>query len=37
MRPDVILEVDDLTVGFPSSAGGWSHPVENVSLTVSAG
>jgi oligopeptide/dipeptide ABC transporter ATP-binding protein len=37
MRPDYVLEVDDLTVGFPSSAGGWSHPVENVSLTVSAG
>jgi oligopeptide/dipeptide ABC transporter ATP-binding protein len=37
MRPDYVLELDDLTVGFPSSAGGWSHPVEAVSLTVSAG
>ena len=37
MRANPILEVDDLTVGFPSSAEGWSHPVENVSLTVSTG
>jgi oligopeptide/dipeptide ABC transporter ATP-binding protein len=37
MRPDPILEVNELTVGFPSSAEGWSHPVETVSLTVSAG
>ena len=37
MSPDFILEVDDLTVGFPSSAEGWSHPVETVSLKVSAG
>ena len=37
MSADVILEVDDLTVGFPSSAEGWSHPVESVSMTVSAG
>jgi len=37
MRPDYVLEVDDLTVGFPSSAEGWSHPVDTVSLTVSAG
>jgi len=37
MRANFILEIDDLTVGFPSSDEGWSHPVENVSLTVSAG
>ena len=37
MPADCILKLEDLTVGFPSSAEGWSHPVENVSLTVSAG
>ncbi len=37
MHPDCVLEVDDLTVGFPSSAEGWTHPVETVSLTVFAG
>ena len=37
MRADFVLEVDDLTVGFPSPADGWTHPVESVSLTVSGG
>ena len=37
MPADCILKLEDLTVGFPSSAEGWSHPVENISLTVSAG
>ncbi len=37
MRLNYVLEVDDLTVGFPSPADGWTHPVESVSLTVSAG
>jgi len=37
MYPEHILEVDDLTVGFPSLTQGWTHPVESVSLTVAAG
>ncbi len=37
MCPDCVLEVDDLTVGFPSLADGWTHPVESVSLAISAG
>ena len=37
MCPDNVLEIDDLTVGFPSLADGWTHPVESVSLAVAAG
>ena len=37
MRDNFVLEVDDLTVGFPSLTEGWTHPVDSVSLAVSAG
>jgi len=37
MCPDNVLEIDDLTIGFPSLADGWTRPVESVSLAVAAG
>jgi oligopeptide/dipeptide ABC transporter ATP-binding protein len=37
MRDNYVLKVDDLTVGFPSLEEGWTHPVDSVSLEVSAG
>ena len=37
MNTNYVLEVDDLTVGFPSLTEGWTHPVESVSLAVAAG
>ena len=37
MPPDALLRVHELTVGFPSSEGGWLPAVEGVSLTVKRG
>jgi len=37
MRVGNVLEVDDLTIGFPSLVEGYTYPVESVSFAVSAG
>ncbi|WP_116952825.1 dipeptide/oligopeptide/nickel ABC transporter permease/ATP-binding protein [Jiangella endophytica] len=34
---DAVLAADDLRVAFPARDGGWTHPVDGVSLTVRRG
>ncbi|PZF85709.1 dipeptide/oligopeptide/nickel ABC transporter permease/ATP-binding protein [Jiangella anatolica] len=34
---DAVLAAEDLRVAFPAPGGGWTHPVDGVSLTVRRG
>ncbi|SDU58051.1 dipeptide/oligopeptide/nickel ABC transporter permease/ATP-binding protein [Jiangella alkaliphila] len=34
---EAVLSAHDLRVGFPAPGGGWTHPVDGVSLTVRRG
>jgi ABC-type dipeptide/oligopeptide/nickel transport system ATPase component len=37
MGAELVIELDELKVGFPTTNGGWSDAVDGVSLTVGEG